>query len=204
MKYTVTALGEDIQVNDLRISPEEKENFKTAAENMARAAAAAMIEFARCLAKEPGQEKLIFGAAAEYLRIIADDFLNREENIGTDYPYEDMESEFLTWVYRQGYDDPFAFATEHDGRNLKVDFEENGEDITVFFSDESGEKYDVIGEIPSYLFADEPAMAAAYCLEYTGIAVLALDKLCGIENNSMRSLPPNDLEKRIKARIERE
>lgn len=201
MKYTVTASGENIRVENIEISEVEKADLKTAVENMAQATAAAMLEFSRSLAEEAGQEKLIFDAIVQCIQFISGDFSKREKNIFADHPYEDMESEFLTWIYRQGYDDPFAFADEHRGRQLKLDFDADINDVEVFFSDGNGEKYDIIGEIPSYLFTDEPGMAAAYCAEYTSIAVLALDKLYGRENNSLRGRPPSDLENRIKNRL---
>ncbi len=201
MKYTVNSTTENVHVEEFVLLQREQDNLQTAVENMVKGTMAAMAHFAGVFGGD--KEKELLYDMLQYLQMTAAQYIKTEDSIENEeeFPYEDMESEFINWVYGQGYDDPYAFADRYEGLNMQLDFTPEMDEISVYFADENGNKLEEIGTIPAYLFEDEPEMAAAMCIEYTSIAVLCLDKLYSGINNPLRNLPVGTLEKRIKERL---
>ncbi len=197
MKYTVWANGENISVPEF-VFEETDGDMRAAIENMAQATAAAIYEFTKNYTGETPKAKKLFEAVIDYAGLISEELFKEQLD---DYRYEDKEDEFITWIFNQGYDDAYAFADNYTDVKLQLAFDATCADVEVYLADENGQRLETIGEIPSFLFMDEPETAAAMCVEYTAIAVLAFDKLYTHENNPLRRLPVTDLERRIRAEV---
>ncbi len=199
MKLTINADEIGVEIPIFEMDEKETGNLAVALDNFARGTAQAIRDFARQFSDDKEKEQSLVSSVIQYLQVLQGEFYGRAqgETAQPDYPFEEMEGEFITWIYGQGYDDPYAFADEHSGKQLKLDFADDGNVTEVFFSDEDGNKLDVIGEIDSYLFTDEPESAAAICLEYTCIAALCFDKLYGQDDNPVRNRPVDSLYKAI-------
>ncbi len=201
MKLTINSDKTGVEIPAFEMDEREMGDLTLALDNFAHGAARAIRDFARQFSDDKEKEQSLVSSVIQYLQVLQGEFYGRAQSeiSQPDYHFEEMEGEFISWIYGRGYDDPYAFVDEHYGKKLKLDFADDGNVTEVFFSDEEGNKLDVIGEIDSYLFADEPETAAALCLEYTCIAALCFDKFYGHDDNPVRNRPADSLYKAITA-----
>ena len=200
MRFTVSSDSKGVNIPEFVFDSEDND-LRTAIENMAGGTIAAMFHFAKSFSEDPDKTKMLFDSLLDYISMAAEDYFTEEETPEEEYRYEEWENEFITWIYNQGYDDVYAFMDVYEGTSLKLDFNATCADVEVYLADENGQRLETIGEIPSYLFIDEPDMAAAQCVEYNSIAVLAFDRLYTHEKNPLRRLPVTDLERRIREEV---
>lgn len=202
MKYTVTANDEGINVDELMLEAEEKENIGLAINNMAYGTTAVLLEFVQNFASDTTNAQEIFDILLQHMRAVSDEFFTNEANKRQDEDiYEISEEVFLPWVYGLGYSDVYEFIDLYSDRQLKMAFEINGNTAEVFFADENGQRLDDIGEIEVVNFAIAPEYAHRQCLELTAIAWTALDRLYGQRNNYLRKNPLDTLEKSIRSEL---
>lgn len=202
MKYTVTANDEGINVDELMLEAEEKENIGLAINNMAYGTTAVLLEFVQNFASDTTNAQEIFDILLQHMRAVSDEFFTNEANKRQDEDiYEISEEVFLPWVYGLGYSDVYEFTDLYSDRQLKMAFEINGDTAEVFFADENGQRLDDIGEIEVVNFAIAPEYAHRQCLELTAIAWTALDRLYGQRNNYLRKKPLDTLEKSIRSEL---
>ncbi len=200
MKFAVNVTENIANVEYFEINENEENDMALAVENMSSAVVSVFARFADVYGGENKAELL--KSLVHYMQLTVDDYMDKTvQESQPEYPYEEMEAEFINWIYGQGYDDPYAFADRYEGVDLTLDFRQEGDEISVYFADENGIKQEEIGVIPTYLFEDEPEMASAMCMEYTSVAVLCFDKLYSGINNPLRNLPADNLEKRIKEKL---
>ena len=197
MKYTVQANADGINLTEFLFEDCDSD-MRTAMENMAGATSAAVYEFVKNYAEDKQKAKALFNSMLDYIGLMSEDLFAEQLD---DYNYEDREDEFITWIYNQGYDDVYAFIDVYADTKLQLAFDATCADVEVYLADENGQRLETIGEIPSFLFMDEPETAAAICVEYNAVAVLAFDRLYTREKNTLRRLPVTDLERRIKAEV---
>lgn len=202
MKYTVTANDEGINVDELMLEAEEKENIGLAINNMAYGTTAVLLEFVQNFASDTTNAQEIFDILLQHMRAVSDEFFTNEASKRQDEDiYEISEEVFLPWVYGLGYSDVYEFTDLYSDRQLKMAFEINGDTAEVFFADENGQRLDDIGEIETVNFAIAPEYAHRQCLELTAIAWTALDRLYGQRNNYLRKNPLDTLEKSIRSEL---
>ena len=197
MKYTVTVSEKDPIITDF-VLEENDTDIQAAIENMAKGIATAVSEFTKHFTEETPQKKRLYHAVMEHIAMFSEPLYSEQLD---DYRYEDKEDEFVTWIYNQGYDDVYGFVDVYADTKLQLAFDATCADIEVYLADENGQRLESIGEIPSFLFIDEPETAAAICVEYNAIAVLAMDRLYTHDGNPLRRLPVTDLERRIRAEV---
>ncbi len=197
MKFSIDYNKNDVDLKELEFTEEESGDLALAIENVGGAAISLMTMFAAMMTEDKAGQQALLRAVTDYIKDNAGK-ISQPEEAAPEFPFEEMESEFITWIYSMGYDDPYGFAEEYEGRDLQLDFAVEGDEVVVFFSAADGSRCETIGEISTYLFEDEEEMAAAKCIEYTCIAALAFDKIYGHENNPVRNSPVNKLEKEIR------